>query len=182
MVKLLIGRDDVRWKQVIGIYAGTLVLIGAYVVFVQPLRDFLGTEIYLDLRPDGYDRPEVLAFFDRLGLLGRAFYVRSTIFDTVWPLAVAMSAWILARKTFQRLWLAAIVAALPVGFGILDLFENIGILGMLQLYPEIPEGLVTYSNTLTLAKLSLLNGATIVFFALPVVSALLWVFRNRHKN
>ena len=182
MVKLLINRDDLRWKQVVGIYAGTLFLIGTYVIFVQPLRDFLDPEIYLDLRPDGYDLPAVMEFFDRLGLLGRAFYVRSTIFDTVWPLAVAVSAWLLAHKTFQRLWLALVVAALPLGFGVLDLLENIGILSMLMLYPEIPEGLVSYSNTLTLAKLSLLNGATITFFALPLLSGALWLVRNRQKT
>lgn len=158
------------WRGVITIWVLTLVILGLYMIYVQPLKTFLAPDIYLDLRFDGYDLPEAMAFFDGLGPLGRAFYMRSTIFDTIWPLMLALSGFLMARQTFQNWWLIVLFATAPVCFGVLDLFENIGLFAMNLSFPVISESVVTYSNAVTLAKQSTIPLAFGAFFVTPLIA------------
>lgn len=167
------------WRGVITLNLITIVLFSLYGLYVQPLHIFLEGDNYLDLRTDGYDLQEVLVFFERLGQLGRAFYLRSTIFDTIWPLALAFSGFVTARMTFQRWWLVGIFAIGPVAFGVLDLFENIGLVSMNLIYPDIPNGLVSYSNFMTLIKLTMIPLASAAFIGTPIVAVVLAYLQNK---
>lgn len=161
------------WHGVITIYLATLLVFGLYLIYVQPLKDFLSPNIYLDLREDGYDLPEALAFYARLDVLGRAFYMRSTIFDTIWPLMLAFAGFLMARQTFQRRWLIIVFAVGPVSFGILDLFENIGLIAMNWNFPNITDQMVSYTNAITLTKLSTIPIAFGSFFIVPVIAIIM---------
>ncbi|TMV04800.1 hypothetical protein FGK63_17095 [Ruegeria sediminis] len=170
---------DPSWRFVLAFWAATLVLFGLYLAYVQPLKEVLAPDIYLDLRFDGYDHPEALAFYEGLGVLGRGFYMRSTLFDTVWPLMIAVSGLLLARKTFRRGWLVAVLAAGPVAFGLLDLAENICLIAMNWQFPDFSERLVSVSNALTLAKQRTIPFAFGAFLGLPVLAAVLAVARPK---
>lgn len=170
------------WRKAIAIWVATLLLFALYMLYVQPLKDFLAPDIYLDLRFDGYDHAEALAFFDGLGALGRGFYMRSTIFDTIWPLMLAVSAFLLARQSFRALWLVTLFSAGPVAFGILDLFENICLMAMNWRFPGISDQLVSLSNRLTLAKQSMIPFAFGAFLGLPPLAAIIALVRSRSAS
>jgi hypothetical protein len=172
-----------NWRVTLGLWIATLAVFGLYLVYVQPLKDFLAPDIYLDLRFDGYDHPEATAFFDYLGPLGRAFYMRSTIFDTIWPLMLGLSGFLMARQVFNKWWLIFVFAVGPVGFGLLDLVENIGLFAMNFQFPDISESLVATSNIVTLSKQKLIPLAFGSFFLTPLVAIGFWV-RNTvsHAN
>ena len=60
---------QLSWRLVLAYWLVTLIIFGLYLAYVQPLRDFLAPDIYLDLRFDGYDHAEAVTFFDKLGML-----------------------------------------------------------------------------------------------------------------
>jgi hypothetical protein len=168
----------ITWRSAIGLWLATLFVFGLYMIYVQPLKDFLAPDIYLDLRFDGYDYPEALAFFDGLGQLGRAFYMRSTIFDTIWPLMLALAGYLMARQVFRRPLFVWIFAAGPVAFGLLDLAENIGLFAMNFQYPEFSENLVTGTNIVTLSKQKLIPVAFGSYLLTPLIAAGRWMHRR----
>jgi hypothetical protein len=63
-----------------------------------------------------------------------------------------------------------IAASFPVAFGVLDAFENMGILIMLSTYPDIASFWVTYCDAITRVKWLVIPVAFPVFFALPLVA------------
>lgn len=172
----------ITWSSAFGLWLVTLIVFGLYMIYVQPLKEFLAPDIYLDLRFDGYDYPEALAFFDRLGPLGRAFYMRSTVFDTIWPLMLALAGYLMAHQVFRRRLLVWVFAAGPVAFGLLDLAENIGLLAMNFQYPEFSEDLVAGTNIVTLSKQKLIPAAFGSYFLTPVIAAGMWVHRRAYRH
>ncbi len=84
---------------------------------------------------------------------------------TSWPLA------------FRSTWLVILSAFFPVMFGVFDLFENVGIILMLNDYPAISRTLVGYSNAMTVTKQLAIQGATIAFVTLPLIAA---VVKTKH--
>lgn len=171
-------------RSTIGLWLATLIVFILYMIYVQPLKDFLAPEIYLDLRFDGYDYPEALAFFDDLGQLGRAFYMRSTIFDTIWPLMLALSGYLMARQVFRRPMFVLVFAAGPVAFGLLDLVENIGLFAMNFQYPKFSEDLVTGTNIVTVSKQKLIPVAFGSYLLTPLIAAGMWMYQrvSRHQE
>ena len=123
----------------------------------------------LDIRPGSYNLAEAMNYFETLGETGRAIYVKTTDFDTAWPLCLAVCGLLLAPYAFEKKWQVIGVAFFPLAFGILDFFENIGLLLMINTYPDIGTALITYSSTLTLLKQLMIPGATLAFFGLPIV-------------
>lgn len=166
------------WRTALGLWVATLIVFGAYLIYIQPLKDFLAPDMYLDLRFDGYDHPEAVAFFGDLGPLGRAFYMRSTIFDTIWPLTMALAGYLMSRQVFRRWWLVWTFAIGPVAFGLLDLIENIGLFAMNFQFPEISERLVQGTNIVTLSKQKLIPLAFGCYFLTPLVAIGMWLRRR----
>ncbi len=163
----------------LALWVSTLIVFGLYLIYVQPMKDFLAPDIYLDLRFDGYDHAEVSAFFDGLGALGRAFYMRSTVFDTVWPLMLAFAGYLIARQTFRKTWLIRAFAFGPVAFGLLDLIENIGLLAMNFQFPELSQGLVDATNIVTLTKQKVIPLAFGAYLLTPLVRTAQLAWKGR---
>lgn len=84
------------------VWIGTLALFVVYLDYIAPLKAMGGGAVHLDIRFGGYDLATVNAYFATLGETGRAFYRTTTLFDTVWPLAVAISGFLMAPLAFRR--------------------------------------------------------------------------------
>lgn len=160
------------------VWIGTLALFVVYLDYIAPLKAMGGGAVHLDIRFGGYDLATVNAYFATLGETGRAFYRTTTLFDTVWPLAAAISGFLMAPLAFRRGWLALLFAFFPVSFGVLDLFENIGLLTMLAQYPDVTHATAAIANGFTLVKQTMLPGATVSFLTLPLF-ALARFFKER---
>ncbi len=166
-------------KVVIGFYLLTFCLFAVYSIYITPLEEMAGGQVHLDIRPGSYDLAEAMNYFETLGEEGRAFYIKTTIFDTAWPLCLAVCGFLLAPYAFEKKWQIVSGAFFPVAFGVLDFFENIGLLLMINAFPDISSSLITYSSTLTFIKQLMIPGASLAFFGLPIV---IFLRTRRHKN
>lgn len=141
-----------NWKLTTIAFIVTFILIYTYLDYVIPLKEILNGENYLDLKWGGYSYYEAISFFEKIGKTGRDLYFRSTIFDTIWPLCLSICGILLTPLAFEKKWLILIGAFLTSAFGVFDLFENIGIISMLNTYPDISVGLYSYTNLMTIIK------------------------------
>jgi hypothetical protein len=122
------------------------------------------------MRGSGYELTDAQELLDFLGAEGRAFYVKTTLLDTVWPLLIAASAIFSSALAFRATWLIIVAALFPVAFGVLDAFENMGLLVILSSYPDISAFWVNYCATITQVKWMIIPVAFPVFFGLPFVA------------
>ncbi len=171
-----------NWPLALFMLILTITLFATYNGYVQPLRDLLGEQVYLDIRMGGYEYDEALAFFEFLGAEGRSLYFRTTLFDTVWPLCLAVTGALFAPLAFRSPGLVLASAFFPVMFGVFDLLENIGIFIMLSAFPDISKAAVSYSNLMTVTKQLAIPGAFIAFLGLPLLAAIASVRRNRASS
>ena len=163
-------RERASLRTAMSVWLVTMVLLATYTAYVAPFRTALGDDIYLDLKIGGYDAVEVNRFLESIGPEWRAFYARSTVFDTVWPLGIALSGFLLAPLALRGNWKIGFAMFFPIAFGVLDLFENIGILTMLANYPDVSSSLVAYSNACTVSKQLMIPGAYAASLVLPVLA------------
>jgi len=160
------------WPAASLMLVATIVLFVTYLDYIQPLRDYGAGAVHLDIRFGGYSHADVLKYFETLGTEGRSFYAKTTLFDTVWPLGVTFCGALWAPLAFRGNRMIVAVAFFPVMFGILDLFENVGLWAMLAQHPEVSPTVAKISNAITLAKQAMIPGATLAVPALPVIAAL----------
>jgi len=158
----------------------TVGLLVVYLDYVAPLHEMAGGQPHLDVRYGvGYSLQDVLDYFDALGVNGRAFYARSTLFDTIWPLGIALTGALWAPLAFQsRRWVLT-AAFCPVVFGTLELVENCGLWLMLAQYPDVSLTLVTVANLITLTKQAMIPGW---MFAIPTLPIIAMVRRARSSS
>ncbi|MBC7291256.1 MAG: hypothetical protein H5T83_07970 [Actinotalea sp.] len=104
-----------------------------------------------DLRASGYSREDLLALLTAYGPDGRVAYGVNLVVDTVYPLALAAAAVLLAARAFDGryrwLWVP------PLAFAALDVVENVLLGVATAAYPDVPGGLVAVASPLTQVKL-----------------------------
>jgi len=158
------------WPIAMSVFVVTLIVYGFYFNYSEPLKSLAGEFDILDMRGSGYELSDVRELMEYLGKEGRTFYVKTTLLDTVWPLLIAVSAVFSSALAFRAPWLITAAAFFPVAFGVLDAFENAGLLIMLSHYPDISASLVNYCASITQIKWMIIPVAFPVFFGLPLVA------------
>ena len=135
----------------------------------------------LDMMPVGYDLEYVNTLFHSLGDTGRQMYLTKQIpVDMIYPLLFGISyAAVLAyfllklpKPNPKYLYLCL----LPVIAGIADYLENIGIISMLNTYPNVTETTVNITSMFSVIKSS---ATSIYFLTLIVVLIVLGVRRMK---
>ena len=139
------------------------ILFGATAIIIY-LAMILGTLAQLekisgltpfDMRPVGYGPEDANALLTALGETGRAYYLnRQLLLDALYPALLALTLSSLYRLLGTgvpvRLVQVGVVASwLAAAF---DYAENSGIAAMLQLWPDIPDILVSAASLATIAK------------------------------
>lgn len=130
-----------------------------------------------DMRPLGYGPTEAAALLDALGPEGRAYYLSHQIpLDTLYPAMMALTLiaamrW-LGRHTPGRT-LVNLGTVVSVGAALCDYAENLGIVVMIQSWPNLSDPLVQSASTATIAKSVL----TTLAMSLALLMAGLRVFR-----
>lgn len=128
----------------------------------------------LDVK-SGYTYREAVSAFESYGEPGRRLYAwSSATLDTLLPVAYAslLAGLVYRFRPTERLWK---LAYLPIGAGLLDLCENIQIILLLVLYPEISAGQVASASLFTASK----GHALSICLALAVVLGAVSVLRSR---
>lgn len=124
----------------------------------------------LDMMPMGYNFEYVNELFSKLGEEGRQVYLYNQIpVDMIYPFLFGISYSLLIAyflKKLEKLNTSFFfLCSVPIIGGMADYFENIGIITMLNNYPDITITQVSTTNFFTLIK----SLSTTLFFLILIV-------------
>lgn len=177
---------NISGKKVLGLFILTnVVYIFMLTVTIPKTMELSNGMKLLDMMPIGYDLNYVSKLFSSLGENGRLTYLTNQIpVDMIYPLLFGLSYCLLLGYFLNKLNKLnspyLYLCLLPVIAGISDYLENIGIIAMLNNYPDLTKTMVNATNTFTVLK----SISTSVFFiALIVILIILGIkFIKRNKT
>ena len=134
----------------------------------------------------GWDHDDARSFLSALGGEGRRLYTLALLIDMLYALIFAVAgtlvlAWILGRLVAPTNPVGGVVL-LPVLAGALDLVENVGILGLLALFPSVPSALGAALGLVTSGKLILVNLSTVSTILGLIVLTVVALFREYRRR
>jgi hypothetical protein len=144
----------------------------------------LGIDLF-DLSPSGYSYDHAVLLMDTLGETGRSVYLTQQLpADFIYPglFAVAYSlllTWLFLKSFDPKSWVYYLVF-IPILAGLFDYLENIGIILMINAYPDLTPGLVRFASIMTVLKSSF----TTLFFLVLIFGFVAWVvslIRSRNE-
>jgi len=165
-------------KKVLGLFILTnVVYLFMLLVTIPKTMGFSNGMILLDMLPTGYNRDYVNKLFRTLGENGREIYLTNQIpVDMIYPLLFGLTYSLLFAyflKKINKLKPPFIyLSLLPIIAGIADYMENIGIITMLNNYPDLTESTVNATNTFSIIKSS---STSIFFIALIIILIILGI-------
>jgi hypothetical protein len=153
-------------KKILGLFILTNVvyLFMLFVTIPKTMGISNGMKL-LDMLPTGYNRDYVNELFRTLGENGREIYLTNQLpVDMIYPLLFGLTYSLLLAYFLKKLNKLkspfTYLCLLPIIAGIADYLENIGIITMLNSYPELTETTVNATNTFSVIK----STSTSIFF------------------
>lgn len=149
---------NVSGKKVLALFILTNVIyLFMLTVTIPKTMEFSNGMKLLDMMPTGYDLNYVSKLFSSLGENGRGTYLTNQIpVDMIYPLLFGLSYCLLLGyflKKINKLKTPFLyLCLLPVIAGISDYLENIGIITMLNSYPDLTQALVSTTNIFSILK------------------------------
>ena len=178
MILNKILEKNISGKKVLGLFILTnLVYAFMLMVTIPKTMAFANGMKLLDMMPAGYDFNYVKKLFNALDDIGRETYLTSQIpVDMIYPLLFGISYCLVMGyflKKINKLHTPFIyLCLLPIVAGIADYLENMGIITMLNNYPDITETMVLTSSIFSIIK----SISTSMFFvALLIILILLGI-------
>jgi hypothetical protein len=169
-MKELIKRN-LNGKKVLLLFIATnLVYVFMLSVTIPAVMQYSGGLKILDMMPLGYDMHYVNDLFDALGTTGREVYLLKQVpVDLLYPFLFGVSSCLVFAYFLNKLGKldTAIfyLCFVPLFSGLFDYAENIGIILLLNQYPEHTAGLVTMTSIF-----SVLNSSfTTLYFSMLIV-------------
>ena len=177
---------NISGKKVLSLFILTNVvyLFMLLVTIPKTMRSSSGMKL-LDMLPTGYNLEYVNALFKALGENGREIYLTNQIpVDMIYPLLFGLTYSLLIAYFLKKLIKLRspfiYLCLLPIIAGIADYLENIGIITMLNNYPDMTENIVKTTNTFSVIKST---STSIFFIALIVILIILGIkFLKRNKT
>jgi hypothetical protein len=144
------------------------------VVTIPKVMGFSGGMKILDMMPTGYDPAYVNSLLDALGPDGRNVYLFNQIpLDMVFPGINAITFCLIFGYFFQKLGkidsILFYICYLPLLAGLFDYCENIGIISILNSYPNNPEILSIVTNLFSILKSSLTTIYSLILLFVLIV-------------
>lgn len=152
-------------KKVLILFILTNLVYVLMLLFTIPATmEFANGMKLLDMMPLGYDGTYVEMLFSALGEEGRQFYLYKQLpLDFLYPLLFILSYSLLLAYFLKKLnkfnsWFY--LCLLPVIAGIADYAENLGIISLLNAYPNISSSTVNITGAFSVLK----SSATTIYF------------------
>ena len=158
-------------KIILGFFILTnVVYLFMLMVTIPKTMEFSNGMKLLDMIPTGYDWNYVNELFNTLGENGRKTYLTNQIpVDMIYPLLFGLTYSLLLAYFLKKLNKLkspfTYLCLLPIIAGITDYLENIGIITMLNDYPDLTETTVNATNTFSVIK----STSTSIFFISLIV-------------
>ena len=177
---------NISGKKVLSLFILTnVVYLFMLFVTIPKTMGFSNGLKLLDMLPTGYNQEYVNELFRTLGENGRETYLTNQIpVDMIYPLLFGLTYSLLLGyllKKLNKLKSPFIyLCLLPIIAGIADYLENIGIITMLNSYPDLTETIVNATNSSSVIKST---STSIFFIALIVILIILGIkFLKRNKT
>lgn len=171
MILNKIIEKNISGKKALGLFILTnLVYVYMLMVTIPKTMALANGMKLLDMMPTGYDFDYVIKLFSALGDNGRETYLTSQIpVDMIYPLLFGITYCLIMAYFLKKLnklnTLYRYLCLLPIIAGIADYFENIGIIFMLNNYPDFTETSINITSICSVVK----STSTSVFFISLVV-------------
>lgn len=187
MILNKIIEKNISGKKVLGFFILTnIVYVFMLMVTIPKTMAFVNGMKLLDMMPAGYDFDYVNKLFSALGEIGRETYLTNQIpIDMIYPLLFGLTyVLVLAYflKKINKLNTPFMyLCFLPIIAGIADYFENMGIIFMLNSYPDFTETSVNITSMFSVIKST---STSIFFISLVVILTLVGIrfFKNSIKT
>ena len=183
-IKIL--EKNISGKKVLGLFILTnVVYLYMLIVTIPKTMGFSNGMKLLDMLPTGYNQNYVNELLRTLGENGREIYLTNQIpVDMIYPLLFGLTYTLLLAYFLKKLNKLkspyTYLCLLPIFAGIADYLENIGIITMLNSYPDLTETSVNATNTFSVIKST---STSIFFIALIVILIILGIkFVRRNKT
>ena len=169
-VKNLIGRH-LNGKLILFLFVVTNIIYATMMLVTIPkVMQFSDGMQLLDMLPTGYDHAYVRALFDTLGDQGRnAYLYRQIPVDMIYPGLFGISYCLLMAYFLNKLGKLEsnyfYLCLIPIFSGIFDYGENIGIITMLNSYPDISMIAAKVTNIFSILK----STSTSIYFMSLIV-------------
>lgn len=176
--------NNISGKKVLGLFILTnLVYTFMLMVTIPKTMEFANGMKLLDMMPTGYDLNYVSELFTSLGEKGRLTYLTNQIpVDMMYPLLFGLSYCLLLGYFLKKINKFnspySYLCAIPIIAGIADYLENIGIIIMLNNYPELKATAVYTTNIFSVIK----SISTSIFFMALMVILIAFGIRVLKKN
>ena len=177
---------NISGKKVLSLFILTnVVYLFMLMVTIPKTMGFSNRMKLLDMLPTGYNQDYVNQLFRTLGENGREIYLTNQIpVDMIYPLLFGLTYSLLLAYFLKKLNKLkspfTYLCLLPIIAGIADYLENIGIITMLNSYPDLTETSVNATNTFSVIKST---STSIFFIALIIILILLGVkFVKRNQT
>lgn len=178
MEKLI--RENLNGRKILMLFILTSVIYAIMLLVTIPrVMHFSGGMKLLDMIPFGYSVQYVNTLLKSLGEMGRNAYLYNQLpLDMIYPFMFGLTycmvlAWFL-EKIGKFKGLFVYLCLLPLVAGFFDYLENIGIITMLNSYPDNSDLLSQTTNLFSILKSSL---TTIYYLALILVVILFGINR-----
>ncbi len=137
----------------------------------------------LDMMPTGYDAEYILSLFETLGENGRHTYLYNQLpVDMIYPSLFGISYFLIIgyflKKTNKLDSILFYLCFLPIIAGIADYLENIGIITMLNNYPNLSQISMNATNYFSILK----SMTTTVFFLALIIILIILGIKTLKKS
>jgi hypothetical protein len=175
---------SISGKKILGLFILTnTVYVFMLIVTIPKTMEFSNGMKLLDMMPTGYDLNYVSELFKSLGVIGRETYLTNQLpVDMIYPLLFGLTYSLLLAYFLKKLKKLkspySYLCLIPIVAGIADYLENIGIITMLNNYPNLTATSVNLTNIFSLIK----SISTSVFFIVLIVILLILGIKFLGRN
>ncbi|ASV30716.1 hypothetical protein [Maribacter cobaltidurans] len=165
-------QKNIAGKKVLSLFIITnVVYVFMLTVTIPKTMEFSNGMKLLDMLPMGYDFNYVDQLVNTLGEIGRETYLSNQIpVDMIYPLLFGISYCLVLAYFLNKLdklkTPLAYLCLLPLLAGAMDYAENLGIIAILNSYPEIDHSTVAITSSFSLLKSTL----TTLYFVILIIS------------
>lgn len=184
-IKTLINKNLSGKKVLVLFIITNLIYLIMLTITIPKTMGFSNEMKLLDMMPMGYDSGYIQALFDALGEEGRRIYLINQIpLDMIYPLLFGISYCLLMAYFLEKIGKlhspTFYLCLIPLLAGMADYLENLGIITMLNSYPDLSQIVMTTTSLFSITKSMT---TTIFFISLIIVLIILGVqFINRKRN
>ncbi len=185
-IKEIINRNLTGKKVLLLFVLTNLIYAIMLIVTIPKTMTFSNGMKLLDMMPTGYDSEYINALFEALGEKGREVYLYNQIpVDMIYPFLFGISYCLLIAyflKKINKLNSSFFyLSFLPIIAGVADYLENLGIINMLNNYPNQSQLSMDATNIFSIIK----SMTTTVFFVALITTLLILgikAIKKRKRN